>query len=434
MNYGILTHLGYAKKGENKNREFSIGDVLECLAIRNLYQSIGVDEDDLIICSLHDLNTYQGEYCVLPINVYSLNIDYSKRILPVFLGLALGGLGVNKSFMENMDLLRRFSPVGCRDERTMRILLEHGIDAYMQGCLVATFPKRPVLETQKKVLLVNPEKGIEKYIPKELLDNYEFFSHDYYTTDEELYKDGGLYQLGERVIEKYRTEARLVITSKYHAAITCLALGVPVIMLIENNYFKYSWMEKYIPIYEPKDYANIDWNPKPVCIPDSEKELMLNIARKRIKDTYEKYHDICTLSEIRERPESTHFDDIFYGNYAIEYVKENWNKDTRIDYAFWGATDTSRKLHDFIAQNYPNAHLKKVFDWTMRSEVEYKEGVFLPESSDHISDEENKDLFIFVTGNSAFEAATELFHKLHRSPDTYFLCHRQVLTEENFVR
>ena len=162
MNYGILTHLGYAKKGEKQNREFSIGDVLECLAIRNVYQSIGVDENDLIICSLHDLNTYQGEYCVLPINVYSLNIDYSKRILPVFLGLALGGLGVNKSFMENMDLLRRFSPVGCRDERTMRILLEHGIDAYMQGCLVATFPKRPVLETQKKVLLVNPEKGIEK--------------------------------------------------------------------------------------------------------------------------------------------------------------------------------------------------------------------------------------------------------------------------------
>lgn len=341
---------------------------------------------------------------------------------------------MNRYSKENINLLRRFSPVGCRDERTMRMLLGHGIDAYLQGCLVATFPKRPLLETQNKVFLVNPEKGIEKYIPEELLDNYEFFSHDWYMTDEELYKEGDLYQLGERVIEKYTTEARLVITSKYHAAVICLALGIPVIMLIENNYYKYSWLEKFIPIYEPKDYPNIDWNPKSICIPDSEKELMLNIARKRIKDAYEKYHDICTLSEIRERPEVTHFDDIFYGHYAIEYVREHWKKDEKIDYAFWGATDTSRKLNDFIAQNYPNAKLMKVFDWSVRSEVEYKEGIFIPEALDHISDEKNKNLFIFVTGNSAAEAATELFEKLHRNPDTYFLCRRQVLTKENFVR
>ncbi len=432
MNYGILTHIGFSKKGGKQNRIISIGDVLECLAIRNIYQSIGVDENELITCYPYELNEYQGEYCVLPINVYALNIDYSNRILPVFLGLTLGG--ANKYSKENMDLLRRFSPVGCRDERTMRMLLAQGIDAYMQGCLVATFPKRPILETQRKVFFTDPEGGIQKYIPKELLSDYEFFSHDYYMTDEELYKEGGLYQLGERIIEKYKTEARLVITSKYHAAITCLALGIPVIMIIENNYFKYSWLEKYIPIYEPKDYPNIDWNPKPVCIPDSEKELMLNIARKRIKDTYEKYHDICTLSEIRERPEIAHFDDIFYGNYAIEYVKENWKKDTRIDYAFWGATATSRKLNDFIAEHYPEARLKKVFDWSVRSEVEYKEGIFIPEPLEHISFGENKDLFIFVTGNSAFEAASDLFQKLNRSPGTYFLCRRQVLTEENFVR
>ncbi len=115
-------------------------------------------------------------------------------------------------------------------------------------------------------------------------------------------------------------------------------------------------------------------------------------------------------------------------------MKENWKKDTRIDYAFWGATATSRKLNDFIAEHYPEARLKKVFDWSVRSEVEYKEGIFIPEPLEHISFGENKDLFIFVTGNSAFEAASDLFQKLNRSPGTYFLCRRQVLTEENFVR
>lgn len=91
MNYGILTHIGFSKKGEKQNRIMSIGDVLECLAIRNIYQSMDVDENELITCYPYELATYQGEYCILPINVYSLNIDYSNRILPVFLGLALGG-------------------------------------------------------------------------------------------------------------------------------------------------------------------------------------------------------------------------------------------------------------------------------------------------------------------------------------------------------
>lgn len=426
MKYGILTHIGFSKKGGKERRIISIGDVFECLAIRNIYKAMSIDEIDLLTCYPYELGEYKGEYCVLPINVYALNIEYSYRVLPVFLGLALGG-GYKLS-EKNINLLRRFSPVGCRDERTMRMLLENGIDAYLQGCLVATFPKRPQLETQQKVFFVNPEKGIKDYIPKELFDNYEFVSHDYYMTDEELFKDG-LYKLGEEFIEKYKNEARLVVTSKYHSAIICLALGIPVIMIIENNYFKYSWIEKYIPIYEPKDYPNIDWNPKAVCIPDEEKELMLKIAKEKMESTYKKYHDICTLSEIRERIDVAQFDDIFYGNYAIEYVKKNWKKDINIDYAFWGATDTSRKLNAFIAQNYPGAQLKKVFDWSVRAEVEYKEGIFIPEPLDNISSEANKDLFIFVTGNSASEAAIDLFQKLKKNEEDYFLCRRQVLTE-----
>lgn len=429
MRYGILTHIGFSKSGGGKNRILSIGDVLECLAIRNIYRSIGVEEENLILCYPYELNEYDGEYCVLPINVYALNIDYSNRILPVFLGITLGGgYGLTQ---KNINLLRRFSPVGCRDERTMRLLIDNGVDAYLQGCLVSTFPRRPQLDTQKKVFFVNPEKGLLDYIPDEILSNYEFVTHDYFTTDKELYKEGGLYALGERIIDKYITEARLVVTSKFHSAIVCLALGIPVIMVIENNYYKYSWLEKYIPIYEPKDYPKIDWEPKAVCIPNEEKELMLHIAKKRIQDTYEKYHDICKLSELRERQDIKFFDDIFYGNYAIEYIKTNWDHNIQIDYAFWGVTDTSRKLNSYIADNYPNAHLVKVFDWSVRANVEYREGSFIPEEINNICSDENESLFIFVTGNSASEAALELFERIHKHPDLFFLCRRQVLEQED---
>ena len=408
-----------------------MGDILECLVIRNIYQSMGISDEDLITCYPYELCEYNGEYCILPINVYSLNLNLSSRILPVFLGITVGGSG--KLDNKTLNTFRRFSPVGCRDERTMRNLLEQGIDAYLQGCLVATYPKRPTLPSQKKVFFVNPEKGILNYIPKGLLENYEFFSHDYYTTSDELFSNGGLYNLGEKLVERYNTEPRLVVTSKYHSAILCLALGIPVVMVIENNYFKYSWLEKFIPIYEPKDYANINWNPEPVCIPKEEKELMLKIARDRIQQTYNKYHDICTLSEMRERKDIVEFKDIFYGNHAIEFIKENWSKNISIEYSFWGATETARILNKFIFENYPNAHLIRVFDWSVRTELEYAEGKYVPEGLEGLSEEKNKNLFVFVTGNSASEAATELFAKINKNKDLYFLCQRQVLKEEDLL-
>ncbi len=429
MKYGILGHIGFSKKGGNKKRLMSMGDIFECLAIQEIYKRLGIAEDDLITCYPYELDEYLGEYVVLPINVYALNIDYSRRILPVFLGLTLGG--EHQISDDNISMLRRFQPVGCRDERTMRRLIDRGIDAYVQGCLVATFPKREKKDTQNRVFFIDPEAGIKDYIPKELLDNYEFFSHDFYMTPEELLNGKNIYQYGTETIERYRKEARLIVTSKYHAAVIALALGIPVIMIIENNYYKYSWLEKYIPIYEPKDYKNINWNPGAVVIPDEEKELMIEIAEKRILETYRKYEKICRLSELRENPMIERFSDIFYGSYAIEYIKKNWDENIKIEYAFWGATRTAVKLNEFIYENYPNARLIKVFDWSVSEPIEFKEGKMVPERLDSIENTENKHLFIFVTGNSASDAAKDLFKRIKKNCDEYFLCERKILKEED---
>lgn len=222
----------------------------------------------------------------------------------------------------------------------------------------------------------------------------------------------------------YSEQARLIVTSKFHAAVIALALGIPVILVMENCYYKYTWIKKFIPVYEPKDYANIDWNPKPVLIPDSEKELMIKIACNRIKQTYDKYKDICTLSEIRETVNHD-FSDIFYGTYAIEYIKHHWEKDAAIEYAMWGATQTAIVLYNFISENYPNAKLKRVYDFAIKNE-------FLglqPVNPDCIPDDE--PYFILVTGNSASEAAKELFYKMGKPDTQYFCCERKVLQKED---
>lgn len=236
-------------------------------------------------------------------------------------------------------------------------------------------------------------------------------------------------EFGLATIERYKKEARLIITSKYHAALIGLALGIPVILVMENNYYKYSWIEKFIPVYEPKDFKNINWNPDKVVIPREEKDLMIQIAMKRISDTYNKYNDICTLSEFRERVDIEDFEDIFYGAFAVEWIKENWDKNIAVEYGFWGATDTSLKLNKFIFANYPNARLIKVYDWSVRNSIHYSEGDFIPVSLEQLECEEGRELFIFVTGNSASQAAKELFGKMNKK--NYFLCERKILSESD---
>lgn len=99
MRFGILKHVGFSREGEEHNRIISAGDALECLAIRNVYRSMGIDENELVGCYPYELGQYYGEYCVLPINVYALSLDYSRRIIPCFLGLTLGGVTVFQSMI-----------------------------------------------------------------------------------------------------------------------------------------------------------------------------------------------------------------------------------------------------------------------------------------------------------------------------------------------
>lgn len=429
MKYGIVKHIGFAKENDTQNRLVSLGDIFECLAIKKIYEKMQVEFDDLIICHQNNLDSYLGEYVVLPINIYSLNVNYSDRILPVFLGLSIGG--IHSLSDRSINILRRFQPVGCRDERTMRLLIDkYGINAYLQGCLVATFPERKIQpETQNTVFFVDPHAGIKDYIPNSLFENYEFFSHDFYIDSEKKLSENGIFDYGEKIIQKYSTEAKLIVTSKYHAAIIALALGIPVILVMENNYFKYSWINKFIPVYEPKDFDKIDWNPQKVVIPQYQKDMMINIAIKRLKQTHDDYYDICSLSELRESPDIPEFEDIFYGASAIEWIKRNWSKSENIKYAFWGATDTSKKIFEFIQCNYPNANLEFLFDYSIKVPVKYGDEEYMPILPEHLAESNYNDIFVIVAGNSASLAAKELFEKTNRT--NYLLCERKVLTEKD---
>lgn len=422
MKYGRLVHIGYADSSETSKREVNVGDILEGMALENIYNRMGIDKSQILNVYQHEIRKYDGEYVVLPINCYNHTVEYSDRIIPVFIGLTLGGQ--HDISIKEEKLLKRFSPVGCRDERTLRRLLDKGIDAYLNGCMVATFPQREQnLPTQNKVFFVDAQKKILEYAPKELFESYKFICHDMYITSDELTESP--FKLGEEILNIYKNEARLVITSRFHAAVLCLALGIPCILTMENFYYKYTWIRKFIPVYDPSNFGEINWNPPIVTIPEEEKELMIKIACNRMKEVYQKYYPLCTLSELRETIEIKKFDDIFYGNYAIDYITKNWDKDTTIKYAYWGATNVAKKIEEYIRHNYPNAQLCRVYDLIVRNPFLD----MVPRHPDTIGHDDS--FFIFVTGQSVINAAKDKFNEMHKPESEFFLCERQFLTEKD---
>ena len=78
--------------------------------------------------------------------------------------------------------LKKFQPIGCRDQYTMDVLRRYGIVSYLNGCMTATLPRRKPRYSEKynKILCVDVPDSLKDMIPKEVLDDCIFCNHVYF--------------------------------------------------------------------------------------------------------------------------------------------------------------------------------------------------------------------------------------------------------------
>ncbi len=169
------------------------------------------------------------------------------------------------SRQENIDYLKAQAPIGCRDYKTLQILQEQGIDSYFSFCLTTTLDEKyksaertdeifivdPLYGYDRSMLTkINPIEAIKKFpikklgklkdyfrkntninefVPQDILDRGIALNHyvSAKLSNEELYKHA------KDLLYKY-ARAKLVITSRIHCALPCLALGTPVLFVMEG--------------------------------------------------------------------------------------------------------------------------------------------------------------------------------------------------------
>lgn len=254
--------------------EGNIGDAIQSLAMENMYREMGVAPESLRLMPRDAINTYDGEPCLLPLQGwfgYFADIfpfPWSKSITPFFSGFHLTSTWESRERFVQMgmpDRMRPYQPIGCRDRGTMRFLREQGLNAYLSGCVTLTFPARRTDPEEGKVFLVDINDEVRQLIPPAILQqadqsitHYYYFSS--YPVDEQAALD--FENQARRILDRYRDEARLVITSRIHVALPCMAMGIPVVFLDDKGGDeRFDTLKGLTPVYTSSEMSMVNWNP-----------------------------------------------------------------------------------------------------------------------------------------------------------------------------
>ena len=216
------------------------------------------------------------------------NFPAASCINPLFVSMHVNSKIEREFFRtEVVDYLKKYEPIGARDKGTQRMLERHGVKSYFSACLTLTLGMTYKTEKKSdKIIFVDPyifRKETPRLIVKSLIKacwhllkhpmkihrlakktNYNFtrisnYSRwldrhlcmaSFYNTYCRLFSDEMLFnaeyvshtisnvgvtddekmQLARDLIKRY-AEAKLVVTSRIHAALPCLAVETPVIFI-----------------------------------------------------------------------------------------------------------------------------------------------------------------------------------------------------------
>lgn len=253
MNYGLLTY------AENK-RFFNVGDYIQSLAARQFLPQVDA------YLNREALGEYAGEPLKLIMNGWFTHNAArwvpSPVIAPLFISFHVNNTAAPAMLDERgVAYLKAHQPIGCRDRFTVEVLKAKGIEAYFSGCLTLTLDSWRVPESERGdvVYIVDPLYGyptwkkatydirrflgsvrsgdlfkvgrrarhLERLIDRSMLDGAVHVEQE---PPANMYSDAQKFAMAEDLLHKY-ARARLVITSRIHCALPCLALGTPVVFI-----------------------------------------------------------------------------------------------------------------------------------------------------------------------------------------------------------
>lgn len=271
------------------NRFFNLGDDIQTLAVSKLLPRV-----DGYVCR-ENLNEIQDD-CIVPLNGYFMNSENwppspTVRPVPFSFHVQPGSQSIVCS-PPGIEYLKKWQPIGCRDRGTMTILQKHGVEAFYSRCVTLTLPRRQTEPEHGEVFITGVGKAEKRIIPRAL--RREAVNVDQAHVRLPITVTKLKLELAEVLLQQYSSRARLVITSKIHCALPCIAMGIPVVFLYNSkkkddyrvsiiddligiNYVNQFWARTEV--FNGFARRKINWNPDPVDIEPLKEEIRASFLK-----------------------------------------------------------------------------------------------------------------------------------------------------------
>lgn len=256
MKFGLLEY-------ELVNNRFNLGDYVQSLAAEQYLPKV----DDFL--NREKLNDYRGKPISIILNGWFMhnpkNWPPSKDINPLFISFHMNRPYISQMMTPNaISYMKDQGKIGCRDYHTAEVLGEHGIDTYYSCCLTTTLGNRYAYHGDRSgiffVDVLHNVPSMNKYIgmrprylashfksgniirsinrhsilnkllnsvPNDIKGEIKFFENSIYGQN---IPQLARFDMAREYLHML-ARARLVITSRIHCALPCIALGTPVVFI-----------------------------------------------------------------------------------------------------------------------------------------------------------------------------------------------------------
>jgi hypothetical protein len=238
----------------------NVGDFVQAIAGRQYLPKV-----DMYLDRDKDLKNYNGDAVKAIMNGWYMhkpeNWPPAEQIDPLLVSMHINASVYDAmTTPESIAYFKKHQPIGCRDKGTEALLKSKGVDAYFSGCLTLTLGdtyKRKEENITDDIYFVDP---LFHYMPlKTMLTNFQKLGSRIkrkrfteFLLKKKVFKENFTAEVMEKAIyldqtvpktsieENFRIadeylkklcNARLVVTSRIHCALPCLAMGTPVIFL-----------------------------------------------------------------------------------------------------------------------------------------------------------------------------------------------------------
>jgi len=245
-NYGIFIYDYF--DGRHEYFEGNIGDYIQSLAALQYLpkncKPYFIDRDAV--------RYYYGPKVKLIMNSWNhiirSNTYISSQISPFFVSYHIDN--DDKLPLKYIENLKKYSPIGCRDIKTRDQLNNYGIKSYFSSCLTTTLDIDYAVEQEQRtneIIFVDYELGKKTMIDQFFLSlksyNFSNITHITHAYNLESKSHIERFKIAKSLLVRY-SKAKLVVSTRIHAALPCLAINTPVIF-INKKYDK-----RYPGIYE----------------------------------------------------------------------------------------------------------------------------------------------------------------------------------------